>query len=58
MKWQVAIKFSNGRVLVKEYASMATAFAASERAMKSDKVISATPTPVLSKWEDELRVKI
>lgn len=47
MKWQVAIKFSNGRVLVKQYASMATAFAAGERAMKNDKVVKAIPSPVM-----------
>ena len=45
MKWQIAIKYRNGRVIVKEYASMRTAFVASDKYMRLNDVLSVTPSP-------------
>lgn len=45
MNWQIAIKYKNGKTVVKSYTSMRTAFVASDKYIKNSEVLKVVPTP-------------
>jgi hypothetical protein len=45
MDWQIAIKYKNGKIVIKNYANMRTAFVASDKYIKNSEVLEVIPSP-------------